>query len=181
MPSVGRPVRNIAGSGAGAPGEYTDLGPPDRISALGRRASISASGRCHGTISEYTWHSRTRRAMSCAYCAPKSTTRTRSPVPASSVVPLRGSWAPDGAWLVTRRGYGRAGGRLEPLRAPGTAGAGRGSGRAGTGSDQGRDGEVGTAPGRTPTGCPAAQDVDTRSGAAAPTAVRVPVQVRSRQ
>lgn len=31
-----------------------------------------------GTISLNTWHSRTRRAISCAYCAPKSTTRTVS-------------------------------------------------------------------------------------------------------
>ena len=30
----------------------------------------------HGTISEYTCKSRTRRAMSCPYCAPKSTTMT---------------------------------------------------------------------------------------------------------
>src|SRR3989440_2329079 len=29
-----------------------------------------------GTISLYTFASRTRRAISCAYCAPKSTTRT---------------------------------------------------------------------------------------------------------
>src|SRR6516165_433600 len=46
--------------------------------ALGRRASISATGIAAGTISEYTRHSRTRRAISCAYWAPKSTTRTVS-------------------------------------------------------------------------------------------------------
>jgi hypothetical protein len=45
---------------------------------FGRRASISESGIVRGTISEKTCASRTRRAISCAYCAPKSTTRTRS-------------------------------------------------------------------------------------------------------
>src|SRR5450759_2005700 len=37
---------------------------------------MSAAVMSHGTISEKTRHSRTRRAMSCAYWAPKSTTRT---------------------------------------------------------------------------------------------------------
>src|SRR3954470_13165957 len=46
--------------------------------AFGRRASSSATGVVCGTISEYTRASRTRRAMSWAYWAPKSTTRTRS-------------------------------------------------------------------------------------------------------
>ena len=46
--------------------------------ALGRRASICAAGIEAGTISEYTWHSRTRRAISWAYWAPKSTTSTVS-------------------------------------------------------------------------------------------------------
>src|SRR5882757_4466041 len=44
--------------------------------AAGLRATMSATGVSEGTISEYTWASRTRRAMSWAYCAPKSTTRT---------------------------------------------------------------------------------------------------------
>src|SRR5689334_4398769 len=46
--------------------------------AFGWRASISATGVLRETISLYTCASRTRRAISCAYCAPKSTTRTRS-------------------------------------------------------------------------------------------------------
>src|ERR1039458_9954173 len=46
--------------------------------AEGLRARISAAGIVAGTISEYTWPSRTRRAMSCAYWAPKSTTSTVS-------------------------------------------------------------------------------------------------------
>src|SRR3954447_12551401 len=48
------------------------------MTALGLRARISSAVIVCGTISEYTLHSRTRRAMSCAYCAPKSTTRTVS-------------------------------------------------------------------------------------------------------
>src|SRR5215468_6633157 len=44
--------------------------------AFGFRARICAPGMLDGTISEYTWHSLTRRAISCAYWAPKSTTRT---------------------------------------------------------------------------------------------------------
>src|SRR5579862_5995122 len=51
-------------------------GPPDKMSAAGRRASTSSVVAPWGRISEYTRASRTRRAMSCAYCAPKLTTRT---------------------------------------------------------------------------------------------------------
>ena len=59
-----------AGSTAGAPSAYTLDGPPDRITAAGLRATISATGVLAGTISEYTCASRTRRAMSWAYWAP---------------------------------------------------------------------------------------------------------------
>src|SRR6266540_5595393 len=76
MPRTGTRRVNRWGSTAGAPDSYTEAGPPDRITPAGRRASSSPTGVSNGTISEYTWHSRTRRAMSCAYCAPKSTTRT---------------------------------------------------------------------------------------------------------
>src|SRR3954465_5535396 len=48
------------------------------MTAFGLRARISSAVIVCGTISEYTLHSRTRRAISCAYCAPKSTTRTVS-------------------------------------------------------------------------------------------------------
>ena len=54
----------------------TLFGPPDRISADGRRAATSAAVIRFGTISEKTCSSRTRRAISWAYWAPKSTTRT---------------------------------------------------------------------------------------------------------
>src|ERR671911_3016735 len=78
MPNVGTPVVSNSASTWGAPSAYTLDGPPDRMIALGRRAIISATGIVCGTISEYTFASRTRRAISCAYCAPKSTTRTVS-------------------------------------------------------------------------------------------------------
>ena len=51
---------------------------PERMSAPGLRCAISAAGVVPGTTSEYTPSSRTRRAMSCVYCAPKSRMRTRS-------------------------------------------------------------------------------------------------------
>ena len=76
MPKVGTPASKSDGSTLGAPSAYTDDGPPERISATGRRASISSTGIVWGTISLYTRASRTRRAISWAYCAPKSTTRT---------------------------------------------------------------------------------------------------------
>src|SRR5581483_6004459 len=76
MPSVGMPSSKTPGSTFGAPSAYTDAGPPDRISARGLRARISSGvARCE-TSSEYTRASRTRRAISCEYCPPKSTTNT---------------------------------------------------------------------------------------------------------
>ena len=76
MPRMGTPASSSPAGAGGAPGAYTEAGPPDRMIAVGLLASISAAGMVEGTISEYTWHSRTRRAMSWAYWAPKSTTRT---------------------------------------------------------------------------------------------------------
>ena len=90
MPSTGTPARSRSappGSG-GAPGAYTEAGPPDRMMAAGFLARISAAGMVLGTISEYTWHSRTRRAISWAYWAPKSTTRTVSKSVLGCTVPL---------------------------------------------------------------------------------------------
>jgi hypothetical protein len=53
------------------------------------RAATSAAVIVVGTISEYTWASRTRRAMSWAYWAPKSTTST-GPVSGRRVQRMRG-------------------------------------------------------------------------------------------
>jgi len=52
MPNTGTPASNTSASTLGAPGSYTELGPPDRMIALGSRASISATGMVCGTISE---------------------------------------------------------------------------------------------------------------------------------
>ena len=54
---------------------YTLAGPPERISPFGCIAAISAAGVSKRMISEYTWHSRIRRAMTCVYCEPKSRMR----------------------------------------------------------------------------------------------------------
>ena len=62
----------------GAPSACTDAGPPEKITPFGLRRAISSAEMSWGTISEWTWASRTRRAMSWAYWAPKSTTRTVS-------------------------------------------------------------------------------------------------------
>ncbi len=46
------PVVNSAGSTWGAPGAYTDCGPPESTIAFGLRARISATDAVCGTISE---------------------------------------------------------------------------------------------------------------------------------
>src|SRR4029077_7851638 len=70
------PSSKIAVSILGAPSAYTDAGPPERISATGLRRAISSTvDRCEMS-SEYTRASRTRRAISCEYCPPRSTTST---------------------------------------------------------------------------------------------------------
>src|SRR6266567_3191037 len=76
MPSVGIPSSNRLGSTRGASSAYTDAGPPLRMSACGLRARTCAAVTPWPTSSEYTRHSRTRRAISCAYWPPRSTTNT---------------------------------------------------------------------------------------------------------
>src|SRR2546423_7032530 len=76
MPSVGIPSSNRPGSTRGAPSAYTDAGPPLRINACGLRARTCSGVTAWPTSSEYTRHSRTRRAISCAYCPPRSNTST---------------------------------------------------------------------------------------------------------
>ena len=85
MPKAGTPASNSSGPTSGAPSAYTDDGPPDRMMAAGLRSSISPTGMVWGTISLYTRASRTRRAMSWAYWAPKSTTSTVARADAVSV------------------------------------------------------------------------------------------------
>jgi hypothetical protein len=67
---MGIPASNSSGSTCGAPSAYTDAGPPDKMIAFGRRATSWETGIDDGTISLNTRHSRTRRAISWAYCAP---------------------------------------------------------------------------------------------------------------
>src|SRR3954467_5918258 len=76
MPSVGMPSAKTSGSTCGAPSAYTDAGPPLRISAWGWRALTCAAVTPWPPGSVYPRHSRTRRAISCAYWPPKSRTRT---------------------------------------------------------------------------------------------------------
>src|SRR5437763_7818335 len=78
MPSTGTPSSSSAGSSGGAPSSYTEAGPPDRITPLGRRRSTSSRPTWWGSSSENTPHSRTRRAISWEYCPPKSRTTTSS-------------------------------------------------------------------------------------------------------
>ncbi len=90
MPKTGIPVSKSSASRLGAPGAYTLAGPPLRMIAAGDFATISATDMVCGTISEYTCASRTRRAISCAYWAPKSTTRTVSRVTGRAYPPDAG-------------------------------------------------------------------------------------------
>src|SRR3954466_791065 len=76
MPSTGMPSSSSSSRSFGAPSAYTDAGPPERISPFGRRRLISSTSSVCGSSSENTPHSRTRRAISCEYWPPKSSTST---------------------------------------------------------------------------------------------------------
>src|SRR5881296_2626271 len=72
MPRTGNSPEMTPGSTLGAPGSYTLAGPPERITPITFRARSPADVTSLGKISQYTRDSRTRRAMSCVYCEPKS-------------------------------------------------------------------------------------------------------------
>src|SRR6476661_6753113 len=96
MPSVGIPSSKMRGSTCGASSAYTDAGPPLRITAYGFRALTASGEIVWPTSSEYTRHSRTRRAISCEYWPPRSTTSTGR----SSAT---GSWTTfDGSAAIVR-------------------------------------------------------------------------------
>src|SRR5882757_419852 len=78
MPSTGTPSVKTTGGALGGCVSVTDSGPPERITPRGLSARTSSSVMSQGWISQYTPSSRTRRAMSCVYCAPKSRIRMRS-------------------------------------------------------------------------------------------------------
>src|ERR1700736_5918731 len=114
MPSTGTPSSSSSRSSGGAPSSYTEAGPPDRITPFGRRRNPSASPTWWGNSSEKTPHSRTRRAISCEYCPPKSSTTTSSVaargagVSTAAVETLRLSGSRSGAALAAdtaRRGF----------------------------------------------------------------------------
>src|SRR3984893_16644982 len=77
MPSTGTPSSQTAGGARGGFASVTDSGPPERITPRARKARTSASLTSQGWISQYTPSSRTRRAINCVYCAPKSRIRMR--------------------------------------------------------------------------------------------------------
>src|SRR5271165_1455010 len=85
MPSTGTPSSKRPRSSRGAPGAYTDAGPPDRMIPRGLRLAISSSDTLWGSISEKTPQSRTRLAISWLYCPPKSSTTISSTAPVASV------------------------------------------------------------------------------------------------
>src|ERR1700730_3115134 len=58
----------------GASLSYTDDGPPERMIPTGECLRISSILALQGRTTEKTFCSRTRRAISCEYCAPKSRT-----------------------------------------------------------------------------------------------------------
>src|SRR5919108_2674450 len=105
MPSTGMSSSSSSGSSRGAPGAYTDAGPPDRISPFGARRRTSSMSTWCGSSSENTPHSRTRRAISCEYCPPKSRTRTSSCATARSSASSSTGWSaamPEPCPRVTR-------------------------------------------------------------------------------
>src|SRR5215208_766084 len=75
MPSTGVPRLKSSAAHLGAPASDTLLGPPERMIPTGFFSLIVSSDVLNGTISEYTDSSRSRRAINCVYCEPKSSTR----------------------------------------------------------------------------------------------------------
>src|SRR3954451_9798239 len=90
MPSTGTPSSSSSVRSSGAPSAYTEAGPPDSTMPRGRRCSSWSRGTSCRSSSENTPHSRIRRAISCEYCPPKSSTST------SSVVAGRSGAATEG-------------------------------------------------------------------------------------
>src|ERR1700690_1688902 len=72
MPSTGTPSAKTFLSNNGAFFAYTLYGPPDKMMPLGARAAISTAGVSWARMTEYTLHSRMRRAITWVYCDPKS-------------------------------------------------------------------------------------------------------------
>src|ERR687888_1208143 len=93
MPSTGIPSPSSSRSSFGAPSAYTDAGPPLRIRPFGRRRRTSSAPTWCGSSSLNTPHSRTRRAISCEYWPPKSSTSTSSCASARSSASSSTGWS----------------------------------------------------------------------------------------
>src|SRR5215469_17911058 len=74
MPSTGNPIDRMPASHGGAPASYTEFGPPDSTMPTGSSFRICSIPAVHGRIALKTFCSRIRRAISCVYCPPKSST-----------------------------------------------------------------------------------------------------------
>src|SRR6185312_4928619 len=74
MPSTGTPRPKTREFATGASLSYTDDGPPERMIPAGEYLRISSILAVQGRTTENTFCSRTRRAINCEYCAPKSRT-----------------------------------------------------------------------------------------------------------
>src|SRR6266850_756299 len=75
MPSTGTPSWNTACGARPVDSSYADMWLPERTTPVAPNSRTEASLTSHGWISQYTRASRTRRAMSWVYWAPKSRMR----------------------------------------------------------------------------------------------------------
>src|SRR3954467_13809322 len=77
MPSTGTPSSNTALGARAVDSSYADMWLPERMTPAGPYSRTKPSLTSQGWISQYTFASRTRRAMSWVYWAPKSRMRIR--------------------------------------------------------------------------------------------------------
>src|SRR3954469_10864902 len=77
MPRTGTPSSNTALGVRPVDSSYADMWLPERITPVGPNSRTKPSVTSQGWISQYTFASRTRRAMSWVYWAPKSRMRIR--------------------------------------------------------------------------------------------------------
>src|SRR5689334_6264309 len=75
MPSTGTPSSKTALGARAVDSSYADMWLPERMTPAGAYSRTKPSVTSPGSISQYTLASRTRRAMSWVYWAPKSRIR----------------------------------------------------------------------------------------------------------
>src|SRR5436190_20819579 len=75
MPSTGTPSSSSFFGTLVASCAYTEAGPPDRITPARFMRAAYSRAFAGGAISHQVCASRMRRAISCEYCAPRSTIR----------------------------------------------------------------------------------------------------------